>query len=133
MVNETKLFYDLTAQETADEWYHNQLLLPNIREFMAFLPERARVLDLGCGTGHESRRLATNGAKVYGVDYSDECIRIARERCPECQFAVMDFRHLNPDLGVFDGVFACASLIHIAPEELGNVVQGIAPFIKEKG
>jgi len=122
MDEETKLFYKLTARRTADEWYQNDILIPSIEEFVGLLPDHPRVLDLGCGGGYESMRLAKAGARVVGVDFSEESIRIAEERCPEADFELMDFRKLDREkLGIFDGIFACASLIHISPEELPGV------------
>ena len=118
MKEEIKLFYDLTAEKTASEWYENDILMPTIKEFVSLLPKNPKVLDLGCGPGHETKRLATIGADVIGIDYSSECIRIAKECCPECKFEVMDFRNLDDSLGHFDGVFASGSLIHLNSDEL---------------
>jgi SAM-dependent methyltransferase len=133
MPEDTRCFYDLTAEQTANEWYPKDILMPTIRDFCSLLPEQPRVLDLGCGAGYESKRLASIGARVVGVDYSEEGIRIARERTPECLFEVLDFRHLDARFGVFDGVFACASLIHISPEELPDVLWRIANVLKPGG
>jgi len=131
---ETKLFYNLTAEKTADEWYANDVLMPSIKEFVALLPENPRVLDLGCGPGHESMRLVKAGAQVVGVDFSAECIRIAKERCPEARFELLDFRQLGSQkLGAFDGIFACASLIHISPDELPGVFEQLRGILKRKG
>ncbi|MDD5116344.1 MAG: methyltransferase domain-containing protein [Candidatus Omnitrophica bacterium] len=133
MKDETKLFYDLTAEKTADEWYKNDILLPTIKEFVSFLPEGPKILDLGCGTGHETKRLAFAGAEVTGIDYSSECIRVAKKRCPECKFEIMDFRNLDDRLGKFDGVFASGSLIHIKPHELPSVISVISRIFKKGG
>ena len=131
---ETKLFYNLTAEKNADEWYKNDVLMPSIEEFVALLPENPRVLDLGCGPGYESMRLVKAGAQVVGVDFSEESIHIAKERCPEAQFELMDFRHLdNRKLGKFDGIFACASLIHIDPEELPEMFEGMWEVLNKDG
>lgn len=134
MDEETRLFYDLTARKTADEWYENDVLMPSIQEFIDLLPDNPRVLDLGCGPGYESMRLTGAGARVVGVDFSEVSIRIARERCPEAQFELMDFRHLDREmLGVFEGVFACASLIHISPEELPGVWEQVHEILVPDG
>lgn len=135
MNDETKLFYNLTAQKSADEWYENYVLMPSIQEFVALLPENLRVLDLGCGGGYESMRLMQAGAQeVVGVDFSEESIRIAKERCPQARFELMDFRQLDSlKLGKFDGVFACASLIHIKQEELPDLFNQMRGILKEKG
>jgi SAM-dependent methyltransferase len=131
--DDTKRFYDLTAERTADEWYPKDILMPTIQDFASLLPERPRILDLGCGGGYESKRLASAGARVVGVDFSGESIRVARERTPQCQFEVLDFRQLDDRFGTFDGVFACASLIHIRPEELPDVLCRIAGALKDDG
>lgn len=133
MHDETKRFYDLTAEQTAREWYPQMVLMPTLRDFCALLPGQPRVLDLGCGAGHESKRLASLGARVVGVDFSEESIRIARERTPECRFEMLDFRQLDDRFGAFDGVFACASLIHIHPEELPCVLSRIANVLEPGG
>jgi len=134
MDEEVKLFYDLTAGKTADEWYENAVLMPSIQEFIAMLPGNPRVLDLGCGPGHESMRLTKAGARVVGVDFSQESIRIARQHSLEAHFELMDFRHLDRErLGVFDGVFACASLIHISPRELLGVWEQVRGILTQDG
>ncbi len=133
MVNEIKLFYDLTAEKTADEWYKEEMLKPTILDFVSLLPANSRILDLGCGPGHESMRIAQTGADVVGVDFSEECIRIARARCPQCRFEVMDFRDLDQRYGRFDGVFASGSLPHLAPEDFGTVLKNIRSILTGNG
>jgi trans-aconitate methyltransferase len=86
MTDEIKAYYDTAAPSIADEWYGNPVLLPTLEDYLAALPPSPRILDLGCGPGYESMRLQALGAEVVGVDYSPENIRIARERCPQCQF-----------------------------------------------
>lgn len=132
-MNDIKAFYDLTAEQTADEWYANDVLNPSILDFVKRLPKSPRVLDLGCGPGHESMRLSRSGADVVGVDFSEECIKTARERCPGVTFEVLDFRELDQRFGTFDGVWACASLIHIEPKELPIVLRGTAGVLKRNG
>jgi ubiquinone/menaquinone biosynthesis C-methylase UbiE len=78
-------------------------------------------------------RLALAGATVLGLDFSDECIRVARERCPQCRFEVADFRDLDTRFGTFHGVFAAASIIHTSPDELPQVMGRIADVLEEGG
>src|SRR5271165_1641597 len=54
-----------------------------------------RILDVGCGTGHLTAKIATNGAQVTGVDRSAEMIQEAREAYPALRFEVMDARELK--------------------------------------
>jgi 2-polyprenyl-3-methyl-5-hydroxy-6-metoxy-1,4-benzoquinol methylase len=133
MKDPVQLYYDLTAEARAEEWYGNAILMPTITEFVSMLPERPRVLDLGCGCGYESRRLASIGAEVVGLDFSAESIRIARQRTPECRFEQEDFRALDDRHGTFDGVFAAGSIIHIAPTDWPDLADRIARVLQPGG
>ncbi len=132
-MSQNQRFYDLVAEETAHKWYDNELMLPTIKEFISLLPPKSLVLDLGCGPGHESKRLASCGAEVIGLDYSAESIRIAREQNPDLLFYEMDMRILDESLPVFDGIFACGSLIHITYEEMGDVLLSLTRHMKSGG
>ena len=133
MVGEMRRFYDLTAERVANEWYPNSILMPSITEFVGLLPSHPRVLDLGCGTGHESMRLTSAGAEVTGIDCSGESIRIARQRCPGCAFHETDFFYLDGRFGRFDGIFAAASLIHVSPEEMPDALNRVANVLNPGG
>jgi len=131
--NDIKLFYDLTASDTAKEWYDNEMLLPTIKEWMELLPEHPKVLDLGCGTGHESKRLYKQGAEVVGVDFSKEAIKIARYKCKECLFIESDFLNLQDSSEKYDGIFSAGSLIHMPLQELFIAVRTVSQYLKKGG
>jgi trans-aconitate methyltransferase len=89
-----------------------------------------RILDLGCGTGHLTEKIAATGAKVIGVDRSPEMIRQARERYPALLFEVMDAREIaftEP----FDAVFSNATLHWIKEPE--KLTRGIAKVLRPGG
>jgi ubiquinone/menaquinone biosynthesis C-methylase UbiE len=65
------------------------------------LPPRARVLDVGCGTGRPSAELlAAAGHEVTGRDISSGMIEIARAQVPGARFEVADLRTLAFPRGV---------------------------------
>jgi SAM-dependent methyltransferase len=70
MMEDIRSFYDAIAEKTADDWYPNNILLPTIRDFLSLLPQKPRVLDLGCGPGYESLRWASAGAEAVGESTS---------------------------------------------------------------
>jgi trans-aconitate methyltransferase len=75
-----------------------------------------RILDLGCGTGALTARIAEAGAAVVGIDASDEMIARARERFPTIEFVVgrgESFAVAEP----FDAVFSNAALHWMSPPE----------------
>ncbi len=131
--SEVKHFYDLIAEQEAREWYPNNLLLPSIQEFLALFKARPRILDLGCGTGHESMRLKNEGAEVVGIDFSDESIRIAKEKNNDIDFYLMDYESIDRSLGLFDGIFSSGSIIHLDEEHLKDLLVRLQKILKPRG
>ena len=76
------------------------------------------VLDVGCGVGRWSRRLAARGARVTGVDLSPTMIAEARRRAAEegvgdlCRFEAQDLSQLDAG-ATFDLVLGVTVLQHI--------------------
>jgi len=133
-MDQNKRFYDLKAEQYADEWYANQTMLPSIKDFLGlFTNQGPMILDLGCGPGHESRRLKDSGSNVIGIDYSSESIRIAKQKNRDIDFIEMDFNSIDSSLGLFDGIFSCSSLIHLQEEELITVLRRVSNILKENG
>lgn len=89
-----------------------------------------RILDLGCGTGHLTAKIAEAGAYVVGVDRSPEMVRKAREKYPALRFEVMDARELALG-GAFDAVFSNATLHWIKEPE--QVIVGIGKLLRPGG
>lgn len=79
----------------------------------------ARLLDIGCGPGWEIATFREHGHDVLGIDLTHEFLPMARQRAPQASFAQMDMRTLGVAAGVFDGVWACASLLHVPRKEAG--------------
>ncbi|MBN70265.1 class I SAM-dependent methyltransferase [Gimesia chilikensis] len=66
-----------------------------------------RVLELGCGEGHHSALLASFGLDVYGVDFSEKGIEVAKERGSGATFIAANALDLGRffDHGYFDLIF----------------------------
>lgn len=75
-------------------------LEPACRRLVSEVPLRARVLEIGCGTGLLARELATKrGARVTAIDLSPRMIDVARVRTPASlgvEYCVADFLSLSP-------------------------------------
>jgi SAM-dependent methyltransferase len=79
--------------------------------------EGKRVLDLGCGVGHNAIAMARQGAKVIGVDESADQIAAARAACEREEVRV-EFHHGSlADLAFLraDTIDACVSAFGLAP------------------
>jgi len=68
-----------------------------------------RVLDVGCGTGHLTARIAESGAIVEGIDASAEMVAAARANYPALAFRVADATTFEVERPV-DAVFSNATL-----------------------
>ena len=87
-----------------------------------------RILDLGCGEGALTERLAASGATVVGVDASQEQIEAAKRRGLDVQ--VMDGEALT-FAGEFDAVLSNAALHWMLNPDA--VLQGVARALKPGG
>jgi trans-aconitate methyltransferase len=89
-----------------------------------------RILDLGCGTGHLTGRIAALGAEVIGIDASAEMIVQARKNYPDLRFEIQDARDFHFALP-FDAVFSNAALHWIKEPE--RVITCIAGALRPGG
>lgn len=86
---------------------------PWLDRFLAELPPRPVVLDVGCGSGEPiAAYLIRSGCRVVGVDSSPSMIEICRGRFPDTEWHVGDMRQLA--LGqTFAGIIAWDSFFHL--------------------
>lgn len=90
-----------------------------------------RVLDLGCGSGVFSSRLAKQGLSVTGVDISPKLIEIGCKLYPEVKLEVGDAEALAFEDGAFDAVFL-GGVIHHFPDPV-KMAKEVARVVKPTG
>lgn len=99
--------------------------------FISYLDEGSSVLDLGCGSGRDSLTFLNMGYDVTALDGSEEMCSLASIHTDldvlHMQFEDLDFEE------VFDGIWACASLVHIEKEELPSIIQKISKALNPGG
>ncbi|WP_396610658.1 class I SAM-dependent methyltransferase [Haloferax sp. S1W] len=80
------------------------------------------VLDVGCGPGIDTETFSDDGFDVTGFDLTASFVESARTAVPDASFVRGDMRRLPFRDGLFDGVWSCASFLHVpradAPETL---------------
>jgi SAM-dependent methyltransferase len=101
-------------------------------ELAARLADGARVLDLGCGNGAKTARLAGR-LDVVGVDISAEQLRLARANLPAAKLVQGDFTALDFDAESFDAVTALYSIVHVPRAEHRALVETIARWLRPGG
>jgi ubiquinone/menaquinone biosynthesis C-methylase UbiE len=83
MSNDIRSFFDTQVEEWDTQRYQDETYISRARVGVGFLTggRRARrVLDIGCGTGHQSVQLLEHGNWVVSVDFSPQMAQATRER-----------------------------------------------------
>lgn len=96
-----------------------------------------RILDLGCGNGGQSIYLAQMGYEVYGIDVSDEAIKLARDYASREQldvtFLTQGCEQLSFEPDFFDAVICHGVLDHVPMETAIDSVQEIQRVLRPGG
>lgn len=123
-------YYDHHAKEFIQATFQTDMS-PLLEQFVSYLPPKARILDVGCGSGRDSLWLMDRGYDVYAHDGSpamvDHCKSFMGDRVSQSTF-----EEFQTDR-TFQGVWACASLLHVKREILPDMVQKYANFLEEGG
>jgi SAM-dependent methyltransferase len=96
--------------------------------FLALLPPRACILELGCGAGGDTAEMLTRGFDVRATDGSPEMAAVA-SRCLGRPVETLLFHDLDA-LEAYDGVWANACLLHVPRNELADILRLIWRALK---
>jgi ubiquinone/menaquinone biosynthesis C-methylase UbiE len=115
----------------------NPKLHKKVEKFAQILHGK-RIIDIGCGPGHDAYHFAKLGYQATGLDYSPEMIKSAKKlqksnNPPD--FLVGDMREIGEmfDENSFDGAWLSASLLHISEEDVPKVLKGIKKIVVDGG
>lgn len=127
-MNQTLSYYDTHAetfiQDTVSAQMHTQQ-----DAFLAYLPAHAHVLDLGAGSGRDSLYFMQHGCSVTMVDGSAAMCK-ACEKLTGQKAVHSTFLEYETDEN-YDGVWACASLLHLRREEIPLVLSRLAAMLRQ--
>ena len=99
--------------------------------FLSYLKPGALILDFGCGSGRDTKYFLEKGYSVEAIDGSEEMVKIAREYTG-IEVKQMLFQDLN-ETERYDGIFACASILHVPSVELPDIMKRIYRALKQSG
>lgn len=99
--------------------------------FLKYIPVGGKILDFGCGSGRDAKYFLSQGFDVDAIDGSEELCRIASEYTG-IQVKQMLFEELDA-IEAYDGVWACASILHVEKKQLPEIIKKIAIATKKGG
>lgn len=101
-------------------------------QFLPLLPDAGRILDAGCGSGRDALAFKEQGFQVEAFDASEKMVQQAKKLLPKNEVKLATFLNYRSACS-FDGIWACASLLHVPIAELPAVFRGLASLLKPKG
>ena len=123
-------YYNINAEDFSETTKNvNFLKLQQI--FTKQLSPNASILDFGCGSGRDSKYFLDHGYHVTATDGAEEICKIATDYTG-IKVKQMLFEELD-DRNKYDGIWACASILHISKEKLPDIFQKMHQALKENG
>ncbi|MDD2981054.1 MAG: class I SAM-dependent methyltransferase [Hespellia sp.] len=120
--------------ENSKEYYQDtfDVNFQKIQEsFLNYIPEFSYILDFGCGSGRDTKYFLEQGFQVDAVDGSKKLCDIA-EAMTSIKVKNMLFQELD-EQEKYDGIWACASILHLPKLELVEVLKKIVRALKQDG
>lgn len=99
--------------------------------FLKYIPLGGKILDFGCGSGRDTKYFISKGYDVDATDGSEELCKIASEYTG-IQVKQMLFEGLD-EVEEYDGIWACASILHVEKKQLPEIIKKIAIATKKGG
>lgn len=129
-MNTTVDFYNKNAKKYAESTINVDFR--NIQDhFVKLLPKNAFLLDFGCGSGRDTKYFLECGFYVDAIDGSKELCKIA-EKLVEVEVKQMLFPELD-EHDKYDGIWACASILHLPKKDLVDVLRKMIRALKPNG
>ncbi len=129
-MNNTIQYYNHNAKDYFESTVHADMS-EHYEHFLKYLKKDANILDLGCGSGRDSRYFIEHGYKVKAIDGSKEMCSLAtqflNQEVENTLFEEISFEN------EFDAVWASASLLHENKDNIDDVIRKIKIALKQGG
>ncbi len=124
-----------------DDWYKTKLgnFVDKVETKCVFdlfkVRKGMKVLDVGCGTGNFSIKLAKMGCEVIGIDISEEMLKVAKDKAKKeglnIKFYNMDVYDMKFEDNCFDGVISVTAFEFLKDPD--KAIEEMFRVLKPKG
>lgn len=97
---------------------------------------KAKILDIGFGTGVLTKKLYDDGYKIWGIDFSQKMIDIASKKMPKAKLLQHDFTNELPEEiedQKFDFIISTYALHHLNDSEKIEFLNKLLKLLNDKG
>lgn len=129
-LDETLTYYNTNAKVFAESTI-NLDFSDTQDKFLDRLDSGATILDLGCGSGRDTKYFLEKGYIVEAIEGSEELCKIASEHSG-ITVKNMLFGDLQ-EVRKYDAIWACSSILHLSYMELVDVMKKIVVALKDNG
>lgn len=130
LLSSTFSYYNDNASEFfADTVYVDMAELH--ARFLTHVPAGGMILDAGCGSGRDSHAFMAQGYRVRAFDASPALACLASELIGQT-VATRTFNHVD-EIACYDGIWACASLLHLREHEVPGALGRLWAALKPEG
>lgn len=131
------LTFDKFADEYDQKYLGYQPYIQTYEKLASLLPRGrlSSVLDIACGPAHALRYLISRGfeLEVFGLDLSQNMLRVARKNVPKGNFEQLDCRKLDRLKGRYDIVICGFCVPYLDPFECSKLFEDIACSLNPGG
>ena len=99
--------------------------------FLRHIPEKGILLDAGCGSCRDTLYFNSLGYRVHAIDASIDLVAQAQKTFSFPIECISFQQFLMPNQ--FDGIWACASLLHLKRKELLSIVEHLQRSLTSDG
>ena len=130
MTDKTLNYYNENAQSFASGTV--SIKFTEVQDkFLEKLNPDAYILDFGCGAGRDTKYFLSRGYQIDAIDGSEQLCRIA-SKYTGIKVRQMLFQELD-EKEKYDGIWACASILHLPKKQLREVLENMYAALKSEG
>jgi SAM-dependent methyltransferase len=126
------LAYSPIAEEYAKE-QDDPAMRERCRSMFLALLRGKRVLEVGCGPGHDGAKLQEDGCDVTAIDLCEAFLEYGKRTYPDVDFRCMNLETPTFPPNSFDGIIGMACFCHIPSANISNVVRRYFEILRPSG
>lgn len=122
-------YYNENVNEFVSKVHHLEMTFL-YGKFERLLQSNASILDVGSGSGRDSLYFHKNGYTVTSFDASEALVEFSRDFLDNVHLATFESFESSE---LYDGIWACASLLHVDRFRIQIIIQKYIDMIKKEG